>query len=56
MAKPNKPASGGRKPFGGMTISPDQALALIVGQGPLTPSEMIKNLWGYIKRKRLVNR
>lgn len=45
-----------RKPFGGMTISfrgcKDPAYK-IFGTSSITPSNMNKKLWAYIKRKKL---
>lgn len=34
-----------------MTISPE--LALVVGKGPMPRSEVVKNLWAYIKKNNL---
>ncbi len=45
-----------KKAFGGYTIKPDKALSAIVGKGAVTPSQMTKNIWQYIKRKRLGKR
>lgn len=45
-----------RKPFGGMTIRPDAALAKIIGSGAVPPSGMTKKLWGYIKSHRLLKK
>ncbi|MEK6886569.1 MAG: SWIB/MDM2 domain-containing protein [Nanoarchaeota archaeon] len=45
-----------RKPFGGMTIKPDSALAAVIGSAAVAPSEMTKKLWGYIKRKGLLKK
>ncbi len=45
-----------RKPFGGMTIKPDAALAVIIGSGAVAPSEMTKKLWAYVKRKGLLKK
>ena len=43
-----------RKPFGGMKIKPDAKLGAIIGNGALTPAQMTKKIWVYIKRKKLV--
>lgn len=43
-----------KKPFGGMTVRPDIALAKIIGSVKQAPSKMTKNLWGYFKRKKLL--
>lgn len=45
-----------KKPFGGMTIKPDAALAKIIGSGAVAPSQMTKKLWAYIKRNKLLKR
>ncbi len=45
-----------RKPFGGMTIKPDAALAKVIGSGAVAPSAMTKKLWAYIKRNKLLKR
>ncbi len=34
-----------------MTVSPD--LAVVVGQGPMPRSEVVKKLWVYIKKENL---
>ncbi len=44
------------KPFGGLTIKPDGALAKIIGNSKVAPSQMTKKLWAYIKRKKLLKR
>ncbi|MBN2420764.1 hypothetical protein JXB27_00635 [Candidatus Woesearchaeota archaeon] len=45
-----------RKPFGGMTIRPDANLSKVIGGGSVTPSEMTKKLWGYVKRNKLLKK
>lgn len=45
-----------RKIFGGMTIKPDANLAAIIGKGAVTPAEMTKKIWQYIKRKKLLKK
>lgn len=46
-----------RKPFGGYSISfksvADATLGEVFGTGNVTPSEMTKKLWAFIKRKGL---
>ena len=45
-----------RKPFGGYTISfrgCKDSLEDVFGSGHITPSEMTKKLWAYIKRKKI---
>lgn len=40
-----------------MTITPDENLAKVVGtKDPLTPPQLQKRLWGYLKRKGLVRK
>lgn len=45
-----------KKPFGGMTIKPDGALAKIIGSAAVAPSAMTKKLWAYIKSKKLMKK
>ena len=49
-----KPMAG-RKPFGGYTISfasvRDATVGEVFGSGAITPSEMTKKLWAFVKRK-----
>ena len=45
-----------KKAFGGYKIIPDAALGKIIGNKAVTPSEMTKKIWQYIKRKKLSNR
>lgn len=47
---------GKRKPFGGYQIKPDATLGAVIGNRAVTPSQMTKNLWRYIKRKRLARK
>lgn len=42
--------------FGGYQIKPDEKLAEIIGSKPVTPSEMTKKIWAYIKKHKLANR
>ena len=45
-----------KKPFGGYTIcfkGCDDSLEKVFGKGKVTPSEMTKAIWKYIKRKKL---
>jgi hypothetical protein len=46
-----------RKPFGGYTISfasvKDATLGEVFGTSPVTPSEMTKKIWAFVKRKGL---
>ena len=45
-----------KKPFGGMTICPDKVLAGVIGKACVTPSQMTKKLWAYVKKKKLLKR
>ncbi len=42
-----------KKAFGGYQIVPDEALAKIIGKNPVSPAEMTKKIWAYIKRNNL---
>lgn len=46
-----------KKPFGGYTISfkavSDSTLGEVFGSGAITPSEMTKKLWAFVKKKGL---
>ncbi len=46
-----------RKPFGGYTISfkaaADSTLGEVFGTSPVTPSEMTKKIWAFVKKKGL---
>jgi len=39
--------------FGGYKIHPDEHLAKVIGKGAVSPAEMTKQLWKYIKSKKL---
>lgn len=55
MAKA-KAARGGKKPFGGFSISfkgVDDSLESVFGGAPIGPAEMTKKLWVFVKRKKL---
>lgn len=45
-----------KKAFGGYHIVPDGNLAKVIGKGAVSPSEMTKKLWKYIKSKKLARR
>jgi len=45
-----------KKAFGGYQIRPDEHLAKIIGKKAVSPAEMTKKLWHYIKAKRLARR
>jgi len=40
----------------GIKIKPDENFALIVGKDELTPPQMIKAIWNYIKKNNLVHK
>jgi chromatin remodeling complex protein RSC6 len=42
-----------KKAFGGYHIVPDEHLAKIIGKGKVSPAQMTKKLWVYIKAKKL---
>ena len=45
-----------KKAFGGYQIRPDEHLAKIIGKKPVSPAEMTKKLWQYVKAKRLARK
>ena len=48
-----------KKPFGGYTISfkgCDDTLQDVFGSGAVTPSEMTKKIWAYIKRNKCASK
>jgi chromatin remodeling complex protein RSC6 len=45
-----------KKAFGGYHIVPDEHLAKIIGKGKVSPAEMTKKLWKYIKAKKLARK
>ncbi len=45
-----------KKAFGGMVIKPDEKLAAIIGKGPVSPAEMTKKIWAYVKRNGLLSK
>jgi chromatin remodeling complex protein RSC6 len=42
--------------FGGMKIRPDAVLAKVIGGGAVSPAEMTKKLWVYIKKNKLMKK
>lgn len=46
----------GGKAFGGYKIVPDANLARVIGRGAVSPAQMTKKIWQYIKRKKLSRR
>jgi hypothetical protein len=52
-------AKGGKKPFGGFSISfkgASDSLESVFGGSPIGPAEMTKKLWAYVKRKKLAGK
>lgn len=45
-----------KKAFGGYQIKPDEHLAKIIGKNAVSPSEMTKKLWQYVKAKKLAKK
>jgi len=45
-----------RKAFGGYQIRPDENLAKVIGKGAVSPAQMTKKIWFYIKRKKLARK
>jgi chromatin remodeling complex protein RSC6 len=45
-----------KKPFGGYQIMPDEKMAAIIGKNAVTPSEMTKKIWAYIKSHKLAKK
>lgn len=45
-----------KKPFGGFQIKPDEKLAVIIGKNAVSPSEMTKKIWQYIKSHNLAKK
>ena len=44
------------KAFGGYMIKPDANMAKIIGNKPVSPAQMTKKIWTYIKRKKLAKK
>lgn len=45
-----------KKAFGGYAIHPDENLAKVIGKAAVSPAEMTKALWKYIKSKKLASK
>jgi chromatin remodeling complex protein RSC6 len=45
-----------KKAFGGYQIRPDEHLAKIIGKNAVSPAEMTKKLWQYVKAKKLASK
>jgi len=57
--KGKKKKASKKKPFGGYTIKfagCSDSLEKVFGSKPVTPSDMTKKIWGYVKRKRLAKK
>ena len=58
-AKSRSKSKSKRKPFGGYAISfagRTETVEQIFGTKPVTPSEMTKKIWVFIKSRRLANK
>ena len=58
LQNPNQ-GLGKKKPFGGYAISfsgRTETVEQVFGKGAITPSEMTKKIWKFVKAKRLSNR
>ncbi len=48
-----------KKPFGGYAINfkgRDETLEKVFGSKPVTPSEMTKKIWAFVKKHKLASR
>jgi chromatin remodeling complex protein RSC6 len=57
--KSKSKSKGKKKPFGGYAISfsgRSETVEDVFGKGEITPSEMTKRIWKFIKAKKLSNR
>ena len=58
-SKSKSKSKGKRKPFGGYAIKfagRQETAEQIFGKKPVTPSEMTKKIWAFVKSKRLASR
>ncbi len=58
-SKPKSKSKGKKKPFGGYAISfsgREETMEQVFGNGKVTPSEMTKKIWKFIKAKRLASK
>ncbi len=58
-SKPKSKSKGKKKPFGGYAIrfsGREETLEDVFGKGKVTPSEMTKKIWKFIKAKRLASK
>ena len=54
-----KKAAGKKKPFGGYSIcfkGCEETLEEVFGKGDITPSEMTKAIWAYVKKKKIAGK
>ena len=42
--------------FGGLKIKPDANLGKVIGKGAMSPAQMTKKVWAYIKKKKLARK
>ena len=54
--KTKKKRKGPKKPFGGMYICPDKVLGAVIGKACVSPAQLTKKLWAYVKKKKLVKK
>jgi chromatin remodeling complex protein RSC6 len=57
--KSKSKSKGNKKPFGGYAISfsgRSETVEDVFGKGAITPSEMTKRIWKFVKAKKLSNR
>ena len=57
--KSKSKSKGKKKPFGGYAISfsgREETMEDVFGKGKVTPSEMTKKIWKFIKAKRLASK
>ena len=58
-SKSKSKSRGKKKAFGGYAINfsgRKETVEQVFGKGPITPSEMTKKIWKFVKAKRLSNR
>ena len=58
-SKSRSKSKGKRKPFGGYAIKfagRSETVEQVFGKKPVTPSEMTKKIWAFVKSKRLASR
>ena len=54
--RPKRKTKKKGKAFGGYMIRPDANMAKIIGNKPVSPAQMTKKIWAYIKKKRLAKK